>query len=226
MLGCFAPTCLNFSKLVTRGALRRDKIQKIFEIELRRHLRSFSRWALSRFLVVSWWFLAFLAGTLRAPTNPINKRPRSDRDPGATTTQDDDQARFLMFLSGSTRVTTKDPARERPKMTTRLELEYFSGSRLSTGRPGSQLQAPPGPTKPPEMRDFRSADKPAQIYNFSGYLKAIWPEFFGPVFPRYSAESDPGDLLRSPGPSCTSTRTAAPTRPRRDPRTSPPGGCF
>ncbi len=35
----------------------------------------------------------------------------------------------------------------------------------------------------------------------AGYLKAVWPEIFGPVFLGFSAESDPRDPLRSPGPA-------------------------
>jgi len=33
----------------------------------------------------------------------------------------------------------------------------------------------------------------------TGYLKGVWPEIFRPVFRRFSAESDPEDLPRSPG---------------------------
>ena len=33
------------------------------------------------------------------------------------------------------------------------------------------------------------------------YLKAVWPEIFGPVFPGFAAESGPEDPLTSPGPA-------------------------
>jgi hypothetical protein len=35
----------------------------------------------------------------------------------------------------------------------------------------------------------------------SGYLKAVWPEIFGPVFPGFSAEPDHPRPPRSPGPA-------------------------
>ena len=39
------------------------------------------------------------------------------------------------------------------------------------------------------------------IFYFSGYPKAVWLEIFGPVFPGFSAETDPRDHPRSPGPA-------------------------
>ena len=35
----------------------------------------------------------------------------------------------------------------------------------------------------------------------SGYLKAVWPDIFGPFFNGFSAEADPRDPPRSPGPA-------------------------
>ena len=35
----------------------------------------------------------------------------------------------------------------------------------------------------------------------AGYLKAVWLEIFGPVFHGFSAETDPRDPPRSPGPA-------------------------
>ena len=44
---------------------------------------------------------------------------------------------------------------------------------------------------------------PAALHGAAGpgYLKAVWLEIFGPVFPGFSAEIDPRDPPRSPGPA-------------------------
>ena len=47
----------------------------------------------------------------------------------------------------------------------------------------------------------------------SGYLKAVWLEIFGPVFPGFPAESDPRDPLDRRGPPRTSISTK--NQPRR-----------
>ena len=38
-------------------------------------------------------------------------------------------------------------------------------------------------------------------FSETGYLKAVWLEIFGPVFPGFLAEADPRDPHRSPGPA-------------------------
>jgi len=40
-----------------------------------------------------------------------------------------------------------------------------------------------------------------KYYSITGYLKAVWLEMFGPVFPGYPAETDPRDPPRPPGPA-------------------------
>ena len=47
----------------------------------------------------------------------------------------------------------------------------------------------------PRWKELGAAQTP------TGYLKAVWPEIFGPAFAGFSAGSGPGDALRSPGPA-------------------------
>ena len=67
-----------------------------------------------------------------------------------------------------------------------------------------------GPPRAPRSTTFLPLGlvRELGLSSLSGYLQAVCPELFGPVFPGFgpaflgfSAESDPGDPLRSPGPS-------------------------
>ena len=67
-----------------------------------------------------------------------------------------------------------------------------------------------GPPRAPRSTTFLPLGlvRELGLSSLSGYLQAVCPELFGPVVPGFgpavlgfSAESDPGDPLRSPGPS-------------------------
>jgi len=54
-----------------------------------------------------------------------------------------------------------------------------------------------------EVRPKRSSPEVQKVIfsRFAGYLKAVWLEIFGPVFPGFPAEIDPRDPPRSAGPA-------------------------
>ena len=79
----------------------------------------------------------------------------------------------------------------------------------------ADLESPtiPGPNLPtvlifnaPRLRDRLAWREQENQINkiakqIAGYLKAVWLEIFGPVFPEISAEIDPRDPPRSPAPA-------------------------
>ena len=66
--------------------------------------------------------------------------------------------------------------------------------------PYFQVPAPPGQPKCLKHRPFFASSSTSRVAS-SGCLKAVWLEIFGPAFPEISAETDPRDPPRSPGPA-------------------------
>jgi len=104
-------------------------------------------------------------------------------------------------------VSSENPGKTGPKISSQIAFRYPGPRRLRPREPPGRPRAGgprSGRPRPVDPRPAPPSIAPAGCagpQREPGYLKAVWLEIFGPVFPGFLAEVDARNPPRSPGPA-------------------------